>query len=165
MAQLPAWTPLWDEYPDYINFASVAVKQMIGGQVDSAMITNTCAVRLSRTLNYNNLKLPGNFPKLNYVTGADGLRYAYRVREIRRWMISKLGLPKFEQKKKLGDPFDKALIKDTKGIIGFDIAFKDATGHLDLWDGVTFTAEHTKLTTDYWLAATSIWLWPAASNL
>src|SRR5687768_6672602 len=100
MAQLPAWTPLWNEYLDYKDYPSAVVKQMIGGQVDSTMITNTCAVRLSRTLNYNNLKLPGNYPNLNYVKGADGLRYAYRVREIRRWMISKLGQPKFDQKKK-----------------------------------------------------------------
>lgn len=165
MAQLPSWTPLWDEYPDYKDYASAVVKQMIGGQVNSPMITNTCAVRLSRTLNYNNLKLPGNFPDLNYVKGADGLRYAYRVREIRRWLISKLGQPKFEQKKKEGDPFDKTLIKDTKGIIGFDIHFTDATGHLDLWDGVLFSAEHTKLTRDYWLSSTRIWLWPASSNV
>jgi hypothetical protein len=164
MAQLPAWTPLWDEYPDYINFSSPAVKQMIGGSVNSAMITNTCAVRLSRTLNYNQLKLPGNFPDLNYVKGADGLRYAYRVREIRRWMISKLGQPKFDKKKSEGDSFDKALLKDLKGIIGFDISFSDATGHLDLWDGAIFTSEH-QMSRDYWTAATRIWVWPVSSNL
>ena len=45
-----------------------------------------------------------------------------------------------------------------RGIIGFDIAFADATGHLDMWDGKVFSNEsHTS--GDYWVNATRISLW------
>ncbi len=162
MAQLPAWTPLWEEYPDYINFTSLQVKEMIGGNVNIPMITNTCAVRLSRTLNYNNLELPAGFPDLNYEKGADGKRYCYRVREIRTWMIHKIGKPQFEIKKKVDEDFDKTTLSAKKGIIGFDINFKDATGHLDMWDGSIFSSEHL-MSRDYWKSATKIWLWEVSA--
>jgi hypothetical protein len=115
MAMLPAWTPLWNEYPDYIWFTSDEVKRLIGGKVNAAWITNTCAVRLSRTLNYNDLKLPAGFPDLNYVKGADGLRYCYRVREIRRWLMVKIGRPQFDHHKQVNTPFDKGLLAGKKG--------------------------------------------------
>jgi hypothetical protein len=158
MALLTAWTPLWNEYPDYINYTSDEVRQMIGGQVNAAWLTNTCAIRLSRTLNYNKLPLPGNFSGMNYVLGADGLRYCYRVREIRSWLMVKIGRPQFDHHKKVDASFDKALLAGQKGIIGFDINFPDATGHLDLWDGRIFSSEH-RMSRDYWTSATRIWLW------
>ena len=163
MAQLPAWSPLWNEYPDYLGYTSEEVRRMIGGQVNAAWLTNTCAIRLSRTLNYNDLKLPASFPDFHYVLGADGLRYCYRVREIRRWLMHKIGKPQFEKKKKVNEPFDKAQLASLKGIIGFDIHFADATGHLDLWDGRIFSSEH-RMSRDYWSSATKIWLWTTASG-
>ena len=48
-----------------------------------------------------------------------------------------------------------------KGIIGFNIKFSDATGHLDLWDGNHFTSEKKNEGTDYWERATRIWIWTA----
>jgi hypothetical protein len=87
------------------------------------------------------------------------MRYCYRVREIRRWLISKIGQPQLDFKKKQGEDFDKKRrLEGNKGIIGFDIRFDDATGHLDLWDGAKFSSEH-KMSRDYWKAATRIWLW------
>jgi hypothetical protein len=50
-----------------------------------------------------------------------------------------------------------------RGIIGFDIRFSDATGHLDLWDGSTFSSEYN-MSKDYWTAATLISLWKAVKN-
>jgi hypothetical protein len=154
---------LWNEYPDYINFSSEEAKRWIGGQVDAAWLTNTCALRLSRTLNYNDLQLPAKFPDFHYVLGADGMRYCYRVRELRRWLDYKIGKPQFEKKKKAGDAFDKTQLAGMKGIIGFDIHFSDATGHLDLWDGRIFSSEH-RMSRDYWVSATKIWLWTTASG-
>lgn len=163
MANLAAWGPLWNEYPDYINYTSQQVKEMIGGDVNIPMITNTCAVRLSRTLNYNHHPLPAGFPDLNYQKGADGLRYCYRVREIRKWLMFKIGKPEFDITKKADADFDKTALAGMKGIIGFDIHFPDATGHLDLWDGLIFSSEH-KMSRDYWKAATRIWLWQVKSS-
>lgn len=167
MAALPSFPKLKAEYLDYVNYTSQQVLDKIGGKVKVNKFTNTCAVRLSRTLNYNNLKLPGpkKFAGLAVVSGDDKKWYAFRVREIRKWLIHKLGQPKYDYKKKAGEDFDKNDISTYKGIIGFDIQFSDATGHLDLWDGSYFTSEKKGgLTVDYWKSATRIWIWPAAGT-
>ncbi len=156
--KLPAWSPLWREYPDYFFHPSSAkVKKEIGGSVDQNYLVNTCAIRLSRTLNYNGFPLTfSNGMKTKW--GADKKRYAIRVRELTPWMRRKLGRPDFDQRKRAGEPFDKSQLAGMQGIIGFDIKFSDATGHLDLWTGTRFSSEH-KMTRDYWSGATRIWLW------
>jgi hypothetical protein len=162
MAKLPKFSALQAQYPDYITYPdSSEVKKLIGGAVDEDWITNTCAIRLSRTLNYNGIPVPAGFPGMKTVKGGDGKRYAFRVREIRKWLTHKLGAPQFDIKKKAGAAFDKTPIAALLGIIGFDIAFKDATGHLDLWNGSSFTSEY-KTTQDYFTSATRIWVWQSA---
>jgi hypothetical protein len=153
------YSSLWDQYPDYINYPdSAEVKEMIGGNVNGTWITNTCAIRLSRALNYNGTPVPGNYAGLVTVKGGDGKRYALRVREMDAWLRFAFGKPDFESTKKAGAAFDKSSISTLKGIIGFDIRFVDATGHLDLWDGAQFSSEY-KTTGDYFKLATRIWLW------
>jgi hypothetical protein len=131
----PLWSDFFREYPDYENYDSAAVKQMIGGAVDEDWITNTCAVRMSRGLNYSNLPVPATFSGLNTVKGGDGKHYAFRVRELRLWLpaATALGKPDVDINKKQGVDFDKTTLKDMKGIIAFDIHFSDATGHFDRW--------------------------------
>jgi Type VI secretion system (T6SS), amidase effector protein 4 len=159
MAVLFTWSSLWNEYPDYVNYPEPGqVKTLVGGAVNADWIVNTCAIRLSRALNYNGVPVPGNFPGLLTVKGADGKRYAIRVAEVRKWLAHALAKPEFDITKKRGDPFDKTPISAMKGIIGFDIHFSDATGHLDLWDGLAFSSEqHTS--EDYWTPATRVSLW------
>lgn len=161
MATLHSYSALWQEYPDYINYPdSAEVKRLIGGAVNADWITNTCAVRLSRTLNYNGIAVPGAFAGLKTVKGADGKRYGFRVREMRAWLDFSLGVPVFSLTKKTGEPFDKGTLATYQGILGFDIRFADATGHLDLWDGAQFSSEY-RTSVSYWTAATRIWLWKA----
>jgi len=154
------WATLWNEYPDYILYTSTEVKADIGGTVNESWITNTCAIRLSRTLNYNHIPVPVGFTGMSTIKGGDGKRYAIRVREMEKWLRFILGKPDFEIVKKEGTPFDKSQLSGMKGIIGFNIRFADATGHLDLWDGSQFSSEQ-KMSRDYWTAATKIWLWKA----
>ena len=161
MSVLHAYSALWSEYPDYQNYPKPEdVKIWIGGAVNADWIVNTCAIRLSRALNYNAVPIPGNFPGLNSVRGGDSKRYAYRVAELHMWLNHALGTPDFDKKKKAGDAFDKTTLSSLKGIIGFDIHFADATGHFDLWDGSTFTHEY-QTSGEYWDHATRIWLWKA----
>jgi hypothetical protein len=161
MAKLHAYFALWNEYPDYGNFPQPDdVKQYIGGAVNADWIANTCAIRMSRALNYNSLLVPANFPGMSTVKGGDGKRYAFRVRELHRWLDHALGAADFDVKKNAGDEFDKARLSDLKGIIRFDIHFSDATGHFDLWDGASFSHEY-QTSGDYWKNATRIWLWKA----
>jgi hypothetical protein len=154
----PTWSKFWLEYPDYGTYPdSAVVKKEIGGGVDAAYIKNTCAIRLSRGLNNSGAKVPGNFAGLVVVKGGDGLYYALRVAEMRKWLPTILGTPDFDHKKKRGVAFDKSTIAASKGIIAFDISFSDATGHLDAWDGSSFSSEYK--VSDYWTPATKITLW------
>ena len=154
----PTWTKFWNEYPDYGTYPdSAVVKKDIGGAVNAAYITNTCAVRLSRGLNYSGAPVPSNFAGLLTVKGADGLNYALRVAEMRKWLPQALGSPDFDKTKKKGEAFDKTTLSAFKGIIAFDISFSDATGHLDAWDGSVFSSEYK--VSDYWTPATRITLW------
>ena len=161
MSILHTYTALWDQYPDYINYPdSKEVKNLIGGNAGGDWITNTCAIRLSRALNYNATPVPGNFAGLATVKGGDGKRYAFRVREMDAWLRFALGKPDIETTKQAGAAFDKASLGALRGIIGFDIRFSDATGHLDLWDGTQFSSEYMT-TKSYFSSATRVWLWKA----
>lgn len=159
--KLLTWSALWLDYPDYEYFPdSAEVKKEIGGAVNADWVKNTCAIRLSATLNKNGFPVPGKFAGLATLKGGDGKRYAIRVAEVRKWLPTALGAPDFDHKKKAGTPFDKTTIASMKGIIAFDISFSDATGHLDLWDGKKFSSEYK--TNDYWTAATRITIWKAS---
>jgi hypothetical protein len=154
----PTWSKFWIEYPDYGTYPdSAVVKKDIGGSVDAAYIKNTCAIRLSRGLNYSGTPVPGNFPGLKIQKGGDGKYYALRVAEMRKWLPQVLGKPDFDHKKKSGEAFDKAKLSSMKGIIAFDIQFSDATGHLDAWTGSVFSSEYK--VSDYWTPATRITVW------
>ena len=162
MASLPAYDVVWMAYPDYVFYPDPQmVKELVGGAVDAAWITNTCAIRMSRALNYSGISVPSDFKGMTTVKGADGKRYAFRVREMRPWLETTLGKPAFEIKKTAGIAFDKTKISSLKGILAFDIAFADATGHLDLWDGSQITSE-AHMSRNYYDSATRLTLWKTA---
>lgn len=158
MAKLPQWSVFWGQYPDYINYTSPQVKSMIGGAVDASWITNTCAVRMSYAMNYIGFPIPRGFPNLSTVKGGDGMRYAFRVRELRPWLRHTFGAPDFEVKKKANEAFDRSQIMLMVGLIAFDINFSDATGHLDATFGGTFSSEFG-LSKDYFQLATKVSIW------
>jgi uncharacterized protein YgiM (DUF1202 family) len=112
-----------------------AVKRQIGGAVNAEWITNTCAVRMSRSFNQAGTKVPGNVSYMNTVKGGDGNRYAFRVKEFRQWLENKYGKPTLEARGD-GTTNPPSSFRGLKGIICFvDCGWSDATGHLDLWDG------------------------------
>lgn len=154
----PTWSKFWEEYPDYWNYPKPEdVKKLIGGEVAEDWITNTCAIRMSRGLNYSGVPVPAKFAGLVTVKGSDGKRYGIRVREMRKWLPTVLGQPVFDLTKKQGEAFDKTTLGTYKGILAFDIHFADATGHLDAWLGTSFSHEYAAQ--EYWSAATRITLW------
>jgi hypothetical protein len=135
-----------------------AVKSAIGGGVDASWITNTCAVRLSQAFNYSGLPLPRKFTGMLVVTGGDLKRYAVRQLELRKWIAFEFGPPDLTRTKPKGGTINRDDFKDVKGVIGFDIHFKDATGHVDLWDGSTFMHE-PYAGRDYFALANRVVLW------
>jgi hypothetical protein len=136
------------------------VKKLIGGAVNAAWITNTCAIRMSRALNYSGMPLPAHFPGMNTIAGGDHKRYAFRMQELKLWVAHKFGKPTID----LSNPargIDRDAFAGKRGIIVFDIHFSDANGHIDLWDGTTFIHERIA-GHDYFAMATRVVLFGLA---
>jgi hypothetical protein len=95
MSILPPFADLKREYPDYVHYTSSEVLAMIGGKVQANNFINTCAVRLSRTLNYNSLELPAPSASgaMSVVSGADKKWYSFRVRDTRTWLNQRIPSP------------------------------------------------------------------------
>ncbi|HYM76100.1 MAG TPA: T6SS effector amidase Tae4 family protein [Candidatus Dormibacteraeota bacterium] len=137
------------------------VKTRIGGKVNADWITNTCAIRISRVLNYNSVAIPG--PKastLDVVSGGDHRWYSYRQIQLQAWFKGMFGGPSITMVR----PVNRRKLKNLKGFIGFDIHFPDATGHFDLWDGDQFETEaETVGRHDYFAEANSVVFWRVPS--
>lgn len=145
MGSLPRFDLLWANYPD--DDDPEAVKRMIGGGVDRPWITNTCAIRMSYALDRAGSPIPRGYPGLSTVQGADGRWYAFRVRELVRYLerefapahVSGTSKPEFQGR---------------RGILVFEVdGWNDATGHIDVWNG-----DRTRLA-EYWARARRVRLW------
>jgi hypothetical protein len=155
-AEVPRFAELARSYP---NGSDQRIKRRIGGKVDAAWVDHTCAVRLSRALNYAGVPVPRGFAGMKVISGADGKYYAYQVRGMRPWLESVFGPPQIRARR----PADRRRFLGKKGVIAFVIPFSDASGHVDLWDGSTYTYEHGEQRDprDYFTLATEVVLWEA----
>lgn len=137
----------WSNYP---AGEAEEVKKQIGGKVNAGWIDNTCAIRISRVLNYSGFEIP--YTQGETISGADGKWYFYRIRNLRPYLESKLGAPNYT----FSPPYDMTEISKLKGFIHFDVkVWRDATGHFDLWNGNT--CAHAC----YFDKASSISIWTA----
>ncbi len=110
------------------------VYKLIGGKVyqnyvsDPIKYANSCALRMSRALNYSGVKIP--FIKGQTGSGSDGKWYFYRVSDLNNYISNDLGWTVDMTGSSASDFANK------KGIIMFqDCGWRDATGHFDLWNG------------------------------
>jgi hypothetical protein len=136
------------------------VKRQIGGKVDGDWITNTCAIRVSRVLNYNGFLVPKSAsPPLDVISGSDKLWYSYRQKQLQAWFAVRFGAPSLV----LAKPVQRRKLQNLLGFIGFDIrTWADATGHFDLWDGSSFGTE-AEATHDYFALAEGVNFWRVPS--
>lgn len=147
MASLPSFESLWSNYPN--DHDPEAVKRMIGGRVNLPWITNTCTIRMSYALNRSGSPIPKRHPLLSTVAGGDGYWYAFRVRELRRYLEHDFKAPDVTGTAKSKDDFH-----GREGIIMFDVeGWSDATGHFDVWNGSA--TKHAQ----YWELAKAVYLW------
>ncbi|APR78274.1 Hypothetical protein A7982_03621 [Minicystis rosea] len=124
---------MWDEYP---QGTAEEVKARIGGSVDAEWVTNTCVVRISRSLNYAGFPLPVKYPGFTTLKGGDGRRYGIRVRELKVYLRKEHGAPQLSHTYAgQGGDVPEAL-RGRRGLICFDVqGWSDASGHFDLWNG------------------------------
>lgn len=139
-------TMMWDAFPDHTKYPTLrSVHTYIGGALKKNIDVpgfegdngNTCAVRMSRALNYGNFPLSTKLIhtlKLNSISGEDKLNYLFRVRELKIYLASALGTTPVKITKNFASAFHKQ-----KGIVAFDVAgWSNASGHVALWDGTSF---------------------------
>ncbi|QYE33279.1 type VI secretion system amidase effector protein Tae4 (plasmid) [Polymorphobacter sp. PAMC 29334] len=98
----------------------------------------------------------------------DHKRYGFRAREFDAWLRHSYGPPDIEVK---GKPVSRDRFRGKKGLISFDILFgvdaithQRATGHVDLWDGITFYDEIAGISRpnrDFLNVANGVALWLA----
>lgn len=156
MAKLPDFDKLAKTYP---NDSMEQVKALIGGRVDADWITNTCTIRVSRSLNYSGAVIPFiKDDEQQTLKGADGLWYIFRVRILTKYLTKNYGKPSVTVTAKRGEGAKTDTLIGISGIIGLEVpGWNDATGHYTLWDG-----EACVDATDYFPKATKVMLWKTA---
>jgi hypothetical protein len=161
---LPPFGLLSTAYPNYWLFPSPKeVQKLIGGEVQDPDITNTCTIRLSHGMNAAGIPIPRVWRQVTNRLGANKRYYIIRVADFRTFIESRVGKPAFDLQKKAGDAFDRKQIQGLQGVIAFEIGFRDATGHFDLWYGDRFSHE-ASAGKDYFALATRVSLWHDGSR-
>lgn len=139
----PRFVKLWNHYP---YGTPDEARRTIGGQVlkDWGQGWGTCAVRVSRSLNYAGVRIPAKVKLKTGVTmltfrGADDRAYALRVVELAQWLREMFGPPIATDSHV--DPKRGVSYRKFQGRSGI-IVFYSGTGggvyfggHIDLWDG------------------------------
>lgn len=145
----PNFAMMWTAFPDHVKYPTLrSLHTFIGGtlakNIDGAGFGekgNTCAVRMSRALNYGNLPISGKLTRslgITTMTGADKKLYIFRVRQLKTYLGSALGASPTKVSKGFGEAF-----AGKSGIVAFDVnGWSDASGHIALWDGAAFREEH-----------------------
>ncbi|HEX3436608.1 MAG TPA: T6SS effector amidase Tae4 family protein [Pseudacidobacterium sp.] len=138
---LPAFDILARSYPADENPDAVRLK--IGGEIATMPPgTNTCAMRLSRALNYagkvHEIPENGGILKLYTLKGGDHLNYLLRVSELTRYLYRRYGTPTVSVNYSPTETESVTPFLGKRGIICWHVTgWDDATGHYTLWNGQT----------------------------
>jgi hypothetical protein len=135
---------LWTAFPDHDSYPTLKdLYTWLGGtaakNIDAPGFGpngNTCASRMS--VAFNNAGAPIN-EAMAHAAGArtlgtaDGSRIIFDVAGFRRYLQQTLGKPTIDST----SPFDNDF-HGRNGIIAFSVNWQGATGHIALWNGMTY---------------------------
>jgi hypothetical protein len=140
----PNFRRLWLSFPDHRKYPSLKdLYTALGGAAEKNINLpgfgpngNACASRMS--VAFNNAGAPINTAFANAAGAqtlgtADGSRIIFRVSGFRKYLFKVLGKPTIDNT----SPYDDAF-RGRKGIIAFSVNWQGATGHIALWNGVTY---------------------------
>jgi len=138
---MPNFEKIWEKYP---RGSIDEVKKKIGGNVNADWIENSCAIRLSYTLNRagHNILQDGNETISGYMSDDEKKQHKkwhyYRFEKIEEYV--KHHIEDFGEKIEIASREQiAAAIKDKKGILFFHMpGQKTFTGHAALWNMNTF---------------------------
>ncbi len=132
-SSLPTFEQLHKHYPTDSSYAKVKAEL---GLTQSWLGDNTCVIRMSKAFNYaagSRYAIPGSYPGLLTVKGADKLNYAIRVEEFITFLSQHYRAADIIKE---GEAIEKEAFFGKTGIISWSVrGFDDATGHFTLWDG------------------------------
>jgi len=140
----PRLQRLWNEFPDHVQYPNMAaLYKMLGGAAEKNIHVegfgadgNTCASRLS--VAFNKAGFPINAAIASAIRAqtlgtADGSRIIFRVSDFRNYLVRLLGSPVVDRSMPYDDSF-----RGKVGIIAFSVNWSNASGHIALWNGVTY---------------------------
>ena len=137
----PKWDDMLKNYPGTIVQTTDLYDDIGGGlpdrlKADPINWENSCAIRMSKGLNYSGVVLPWALSKGGTVVGKDKYKYWIRVNDMKTYLGEKFGLKKDDIIEAAGGKSAVDEFKGKKGIIVFDVTgWSNATGHFTLWDG------------------------------
>lgn len=137
------------------------IKIQIGGDVNQEHYKNTCIMRVSMALNYTNHPIPSDREVFRTKKGKDGKWYGLRVDEFWNYLLKNYGKPTVSERRPKDKPISIEKFSGIRGIIGFRVPFKGATGHFTLWDGDKLLYDGGY---DYFTNATEAALWEAGTT-
>ncbi|MBD2131374.1 type VI secretion system amidase effector protein Tae4 [Sphaerospermopsis sp. FACHB-1094] len=151
--KLPSFDVMEINYP---YGSTDQVKSEIGGKINADWIINTCAIRMSRVLNYSVPELQISKQGNLTISGNDKKWYFYRVSDLIKYLTNNLGKADIYLTRSNNGEIDISRLNDKKGIIIFEVPFTNATGHATLWNGKNCVDEQC-----YFDKATAIYFWKA----
>lgn len=145
----PDFTLMWENFPDHERYPDLtALHKFVGGTLAKNIDVpgfgpngNTCAVRMSRALNYGGAPVSAEVVRsagLNTMTGGDGKLYLFRVRELRTYLERTISATPEVVSGDFGHAFP-----GRRGIVAYEVkGWSDASGHFALWNGEQFREAH-----------------------
>ena len=140
----PSFHKLWLVFPDHTKYQSMKdLYSALGGAAEKNINLpgfgpngNTCASRMS--VAFNKAGAPINLAFANAIgaqtlSTADGSQIIFRVADFRKYLFKLLGNPTIDNTSPYDDEF-----RGRKGIVAFSVNWQGATGHIALWNGVTY---------------------------
>jgi hypothetical protein len=126
MAGRPSFTALRTAYP---MGSALDVCTFVGGKVklnydNDPLYRNTCAIRLSRALNYTGYPIERGVANTSCNSGADKKWYIFRMADLANYLTVKLG-----------DPVTLPVDVPAKALAGRRGIVAWGKVHIDLWDG------------------------------
>lgn len=138
----PSLAALWRNFPDHVRYPTLGdLYNHLGGtaakNIDAPGFGprgNACASRISVALNASGAPIKGSLvPRDRTVGSADGKRIIFGVATLRDYLVKVFGKLLIDNAR----PFDDAF-RGKKGIIAFSVNWNDATGHIALFNGLTY---------------------------
>jgi len=138
----PSLSKIWAAFPDHGRYPTLRnLYTMLGGQVAKNVTSfgpngNTCASRMSVAFNAGGSPIDAKTAAAigaRTISAADGSVIMFRVEHFRHYLRRTLGRPTIDNV----SPFDSEF-RGKRGIIVFSVTWRGATGHIALWNGLTY---------------------------